>query len=136
MSKTYCTNCGAAIESGAFCVDCGAPAANAGEAPAAKSLPSQSPASLAYQQLNVANDQKPEYSGMAIASLVSSLLGISVLFFIGSVVGVVFGHRALSEIRALNTKGRGLAIAGLIIGYIPIAGVVVLVISFIGYYAR
>ncbi len=55
-------------------------------------------------------------SGWAIASLVCSLLGFSLL-------GVIFGHIALNQINRANgqMQGRGLAIAGLILGYIPLA---------------
>ncbi|HEX8730712.1 MAG TPA: DUF4190 domain-containing protein [Ktedonobacterales bacterium] len=62
-------------------------------------------------------------SGMAIASLVCSLLGIGL-------VGVILGHLALNEINKSNgyTQGRGLAIAGLIIGYLQIAAVVIFLI--------
>ncbi len=65
-------------------------------------------------------------SGMAIASLVCSLLGIGL-------VGVILGHLALSEIKKSNgyTQGRGLAIAGLIIGYLQIAVAVIIVLFFI-----
>ncbi len=54
-------------------------------------------------------------SGMAIASLVLSILGIGLL-------GVIFGHMALGEIKRSNgvIGGHGLAMAGLIIGYIEI----------------
>ncbi|MFH5880280.1 thioredoxin domain-containing protein [Arthrobacter sp. NA-172] len=51
---------------------------------------------------------------LAIASLVCSF-GISLL-------GVVFGHIALSRIRRSGDGGRGLAIAGLVLGYTGIAG--------------
>lgn len=62
-------------------------------------------------------------SGMAIASLVCSLLGIGL-------VGVILGHLALNEINKSNgyTQGRGLAIAGLIIGYLQIAAAVIFVL--------
>lgn len=62
-------------------------------------------------------------SGMAIASLVCSLLGIGL-------VGVILGHLALNEIKKSNgyTQGRGLAIAGLVIGYLQIAAGILIVI--------
>jgi hypothetical protein len=65
-------------------------------------------------------------SGMAIASLVCSLLGIGL-------VGVILGHLALNEINKSNgyTQGRGLAIAGLIIGYLQIAAGVIVIVFFI-----
>lgn len=61
-------------------------------------------------------------SGMAIASLVLSLLGFVILPLIGPVLGVIFGHMALGEIKRANgaVQGQGLAMAGLIIGYIEI----------------
>jgi hypothetical protein len=56
--------------------------------------------------------------GFAIASLV---LGIVWLFGIGSVLAVIFGHIALSRIkRAVSGAGRGMAIAGLVLGYLGI----------------
>lgn len=65
-------------------------------------------------------------SGMAIASLVCSLLGIGL-------VGVILGHLALNEINKSNgyTQGRGLAIAGLIIGYLQIAAAVIVILFFV-----
>ena len=41
----------------------------------------------------------------------------------GSVLGVVFGHVALRQIRAGGgaQRGRGLAIAGLVLGYLGLA---------------
>ncbi len=58
-------------------------------------------------------------SGLAIASLVLSLLGC---FFITAIAGVICGHMARGRIRAnRNLSGGGLALAGLIIGYIFIA---------------
>jgi type IV pilus assembly protein PilA len=59
-------------------------------------------------------------SGLAIASLV---FGMLFLFFPLSIVAVVLGHVSLSQIKksAGRLGGRGLAIAGLILGYLGIA---------------
>jgi len=54
----------------------------------------------------------PKTNSMAIASLISS-------FFI-SLLGVILGHIALNQIKNTGEGGRGLAIAGLVIGYIGI----------------
>ncbi len=59
-------------------------------------------------------------NSMAIAALVSSL--------VLAPLGIVFGHLALSQIKRSGDDGRGLAIAGLVIGY---AGTVLLVLSVI-----
>lgn len=59
-------------------------------------------------------------SGLAIASLV---LGILWFWWIGSLLAVIFGHSALNEIGRSQGRigGRGLAIAGLVLGYIGLA---------------
>ena len=58
-------------------------------------------------------------NGSAIASLVLSILG---LFGIGSLLGIVFGHRARREIRASGgyEGGEGLATAGIVIGWVTL----------------
>ncbi|SPM38921.1 hypothetical protein MNAB215_1102, partial [Mycobacterium numidiamassiliense] len=57
----------------------------------------------------------------AIVSLVASLLGW-ICVGVGSVVGVVFGFLALNQIKQTGQSGRGLAIAGIVIGIISIVG--------------
>ncbi len=52
---------------------------------------------------------------LAIVSLICSIL------WIPSLVGVITGHIALGQIKRTGESGRGMAIAGLIIGYIGIA---------------
>jgi hypothetical protein len=65
-------------------------------------------------------------SGLAVASLVLGLVGLPVSVFtfgIPSILAVVFGHVALSQIRRdFYLSGRGMAIGGLIAGYLVIAG--------------
>ncbi len=57
-------------------------------------------------------------SGLAIASMV---LGILWIFYIGSILAVIFGHIAISQTGKDPTlRGRGMAIAGLVLGYIGI----------------
>lgn len=59
-------------------------------------------------------------NGKAIASLVLSLLGI---FGIGSLLGIIFGYKARREIReSRGTQGGdGLAVAGIIVGFVTLA---------------
>jgi Domain of unknown function (DUF4190) len=61
---------------------------------------------------------------LAIASLISS-------FFI-SLVGIILGHIALSQIKRTGEGGRGLAIAGLVIGYIGLVAGIFIFISIMG----
>ncbi|MET4158807.1 DUF4190 domain-containing protein [Agromyces sp. PvR057] len=65
---------------------------------------------------------------LAIVSLVSSIIG----FFtgIGFLVGIVCGHISLSQIKKTAEQGRGMAIAGLVIGYIGIVISIIVTIVF------
>ena len=58
-------------------------------------------------------------SSLAIVSLVSGLLGWTLVPLIGSIVAINTGHMARSEIRRApdRMEGDGLALAGLILGY-------------------
>ena len=61
---------------------------------------------------------------LAIASLISS-------FFI-SLLGIILGHIALNQIKTTGEGGRGLAIAGVVIGYASIAIGIIFVIAILG----
>lgn len=52
-------------------------------------------------------------SGMAVAGFVLGLLGF---FVISAILGIVFGSVAVSQIRRTHQQGRGLAIAGIVLG--------------------
>jgi hypothetical protein len=60
---------------------------------------------------------------LAIASLVLGLLGMNLLLFVGSVAAVICGHVALKQIsqNPRTLTGRGMALLGLILGYVAIA---------------
>lgn len=64
-------------------------------------------------------------NGLAIGSLVCSLFWF---FWVGSVVGVIFGHVSLAQIRRNHEEGTGLAVAGLVIGYLGLAMLMLLII--------
>jgi hypothetical protein len=75
----------------------------------------------------------PGTNGFAIASLVCSLAGFA--WGVTAILGVVFGHLARGQIRQTGQGGDGLALAGLIIGYVFIglfAFVILLIIFFLG----
>ncbi|ANJ27840.1 hypothetical protein ATC03_15105 [Agromyces aureus] len=70
---------------------------------------------------------------LAIVSLVASLVG----FFtgIGFLVGIVCGHIGISQIKKTGEQGRGMAVAGLVIGYIGLVLSIILTIVFIVLFA-
>jgi len=82
-------------------------------------------------------DQIRKTSSLAVASLVSGILGWSLIPFIGTIVAIITGHMARAEIRRSNGQldGDGLAIAGLVLGWVAVAlwviGIVVL-FAFLG----
>jgi uncharacterized membrane protein len=69
------------------------------------------------------------HNGLAIASLVCSCIGIFLLA-IPSVLGVIFGFVARSQIRRSGgtQSGAGMALAGIIVGFAVIVIVVVIFI--------
>ena len=71
-------------------------------------------------------------SSLAIISLVSGIIGWTIIPFIGSIVAVITGHLAKKEIRdSGNTmSGDGMALAGLILGYTMI-GITLLILLII-----
>ncbi len=58
---------------------------------------------------------------LAIVSLISSIVGLFLIPFIGSVAGVITGHMSLGQIKRTGEGGRGLALAGTIVGYVGLA---------------
>ena len=66
-------------------------------------------------------------SGMAVASLIASILGLTLIPTIGSVIGLILGYMARNRIRdsAGTLGGEGLAKAGIILGWIGVAFIVI-----------
>lgn len=59
-------------------------------------------------------------NGLAIASLICSIAGLATCG-VASLVGVVLGHIAIGQVKRTGEEGRGLAIAGLAVGYAVLA---------------
>ncbi|WP_449279143.1 DUF4190 domain-containing protein [Leucobacter sp. GX0328] len=92
----------------------GRPAPHGAPQPPAPGLPPQHP---------YAQPPRGKTNTLAIIALVGS-------FFI-SLVGIVCGHIALSQIKRRGEGGRGLALAGVIIGYVVLAAQITAVIAVI-----
>lgn len=84
--------------------------------PPAPAHPGYAPAPYGYAPF------VPRTNTLAIVALVLGLVGVSL-------GGVICGHIALSQIRRTGEGGRGMAIAGLVLGYIWIAVSVVLIVA-------
>jgi Domain of unknown function (DUF4190)/Domain of unknown function (DUF1707) len=72
----------------------------------------------------------PTTNGLAVASLVAGFLWLG---WFGSILAVIFGHIAIGQINRSGGResGTGLAIAGLVLGYMGVA-TLVLVLAFAG----
>ena len=73
----------------------------------------------------------PKTNALAIASLICSLLGLATCAAT-SILGVIFGHIAKSQIKQNREEGEGMALAGLIVGYIGLAIFALIAIFYFG----
>jgi type IV pilus assembly protein PilA len=108
----FCPKCGTTVaEESSFCKVCGSVVSGPGSPPTP-------PESAAPQRTD----------GKAIASLI---LGFFFFSLPAAIVAVILGHMSLSEIRksAGSLKGEGLAIGGLVLGYMGLATIPLLIVA-------
>lgn len=77
-------------------------------------------------------------STTAVLSLVFGILGWVALPLIGSIVAIICGHVARAEIRRApigSIDGDGLAVAGLVLGWLPIAFILLLMLTVVPFAA-
>lgn len=76
-----------------------------------------------------AETSAPKTAGLAIWSLVLGVLSLICFSIFAAIPGVICGHKALSKIKRSDgaLEGRGLAIAGLVTGYMGIAWAIVFI---------
>ena len=114
----FCAKCGTQVEEGSrFCQKCGTPVDPAVQPTAVTPQPTAVPQPGSFQPVVAVKT-----SGMAIASLVLGILGISLL-------AIIFGIIAISQINKSNglLTGKGMAIAGIILGIISIIVTIIVI---------
>lgn len=75
--------------------------------------------------------------GLAITSLVCGILGITMCGIVTGIVAVICGHMSLKKINTSPTPfaGKGMAIAGLVMGYLSILISALVILIYIGIFA-
>jgi hypothetical protein len=74
------------------------------------------------------NLQATEKNAWGVAALVLAIAGVTLVPGIGSILGVVFGHLGLKAAKEGRADNRGVALAGVIVGYVGLALTLVIVI--------
>ena len=105
--RVSCLRCGAAIDPSPKRAT-GAPGTSLPPAPSQQVLYSAPPA-----------------NGFAVASLV---LGILWLWGVGAILALIFGYISLEQVRERGEGGRGIAIAGIVLGWVGLAVGVILIL--------
>ena len=87
------------------------------------------PTAIEPRQASTGEEQTYVGLGFAIASLVLGIIGLTAIPVIPSILAVIFGHKARREMNRSETgqQARGIATAGLILGWVAI-GLLVLVV--------
>jgi hypothetical protein len=146
----FCPQCGAPNEDDAvFCGNCGAvlnpeeaaraeaqmaaeePEATSGEEatrsdrpaePTPPMAPAPPPMSPAPPRPAYAVPASVPTSGLALASLLLGIGGLTILPLLGSILALVFGYMARNDIRQRpdEVSGNGLAVAGIVMGWIAV----------------
>lgn len=137
----FCSMCGAPNEDDAvFCGNCGAPldleetaAEPRGEASEEGVGEEPVEEDMVLEELSIEPPPAPpppppprmqtiQTSGMAVASLVMGILGWTVLPLLGSILAIVFGYSARNQIRQRpgELEGEGMAMAGLVLGWLMV----------------
>jgi type IV pilus assembly protein PilA len=146
--SAFCANCGRPVQMGSStgatqpAAAASGAAAGAQPAPAASTTAGTPPAAPVSTSpwLNVPPAQpmrqpsfagQPQTDGKAVASLVLGIMGVAMfLSFIAGIPAVILGHLSRKSIRESmgRLKGDGMALAGLIMGYLSIASIPVILI--------
>ena len=137
VAVKFCTNCGQELqEDWAVCPKCGtrisATSVIEAETPRGEPAPASEPRSApVVAPASPVPPTQPGTSGSAVASLV---LGILWLWGVGSLLAVVLGFRARSQIKQSDGRvgGNGLAVAGITLGVVGIFGAILVTLALVG----
>lgn len=77
-----------------------------------------------------------ETNSLAVVSLIAGILGWTLMPVLGSLGAIVTGHLARAEIRRQPQRfqGDGLAVGGLLLGWLAVIVAVVVVLAFVAFF--
>lgn len=75
----------------------------------------------------------PKTNTLAIVSLISAIVGFVLIPFVPSIVAVITGHMSLGQIKRTGEQGRGLGLAGTIIGWVGVGLWVLAIIALLAF---
>jgi hypothetical protein len=134
----FCPTCGSAVGQGAnFCARCGSSLeAAAPVAPPTEQLPAP-PAPAPFvppKSISAPARERLPVNGYAVASLV---LGILWIYWVGSVLALIFGYIGQRHIKASNGEqsGEGIARAGMILGWVGLGALVFILLTIVAHSA-
>jgi hypothetical protein len=81
-----------------------------------------------FQPMTLSGADSTSFNGLAIASMV---LGIVWIYWIGSILALIFGYIARRNIRTNGQKGDGMALAGIVLGWVGVGFLAIAVVVFI-----
>jgi len=107
------------------------PSPSPSSAPAPPTSPQQSPTHAGWPAYPPGYAPPPRTNGLAIASMV---LGIVWIYWIGSILALIFGYVARKQIRERHESGGGMATAGIVLGWVGVGVLALLLVAaFISY---
>ncbi|MFG2556942.1 DUF4190 domain-containing protein [Streptomyces sp. NPDC048581] len=93
--------------------------------------PQQAPTHAGWPAYPPYYARPPRTNGLAIASMV---LGIVWIYWIGSILALIFGYVARKQIRERHESGDGMATAGIVLGWVGVGVLALLLVgAFISY---
>ncbi|MDL5367477.1 DUF4190 domain-containing protein [Xanthomonas sp. NCPPB 2654] len=77
-----------------------------------------------------------ETNSLAVVSLIAGILGWTLMPVLGSLGAIIAGHLARAEIRRQPQRfqGDGLAVGGLLLGWLAVIVAVVVVLAFVAFF--
>jgi len=80
------------------------------------------------------NSTTKKTNSLAIISFILSIVGIFIIPFLSSIAGFILGIISLNQIKKQNESGKGLAVAGIVIGAIGIIIIPLIIIGIIAFF--